>query len=1467
MDDPHMHLDFSTIFGHKWKKKKTADSISVVPKYEEDEYGNYVFDAPMLFDELPENVKEKAIENNSEINVEDRNLSDGVDDWFVESELQPAGIAGKLQDWNLNPIDSAWDFDVKDYGLFAKALWKSLGGRARSTWGQAPKTVFRALIEGNISVWFSHRDMRGSGITGVEDYTGLAEQYPRVRFDWDSALETLKDACESYFMDLESKFATSMNKQYEYLKSRESIIETLRANEYTFNEQGKIDSAMMLKFPKTSDMAAAINAMDVGLRTISEFLSVAKAWQVWEFTKVAREFGRYLFIVDPQVKQDNLERPRSYYRAKKDSGVQLAHAFWSPSLDDKEYAQEWHDEGQEFGAAVWESEMPARLVSTNWKWMLAGEGQMPEQLSTQTSTTSSLITETDAINVGFFSVGDSVRPDRGNAGTDWVIRSIVPKSVAIENLPGGILGLDELQKMPEDTLIVLLVSGRFMIWETLRVLDSYWLSYADWALKYEPRRTGGLCFADMANVSVGGFDVGDRVRPNSVEAKADWTIISINPKVKVLEEIPKGDLEGSTLLRMSPDDALVAKLQYQRIVHYISFEELCSEWVSADEWAREYKPLRFADVSAVAVPPQAPLKVVTHPEYYDFTADQGDWQMNQYRSALDALHQQDGRKNYQYVEPEPATAEDARAVHTPEYVADVFGPPAQSHAARQAWSHLWDASAQKAVLRSAGGMIRANDEALKSGVAVQLYDAFHHAYPNHGEGFCVLNDVAMAAKKVSTGGKRVMVVDTDVHQGQGTAVCTAGDPNIYTLSTHERENYPAHKEHSSQDVELENGVTDEMYLAALSTALEKAVAEFGAPDLVMYIAGTDLFKKDRLSNTRITLEGIQQRDQLVFKFFGERGVPISVSIPQGYSRDAQDTQAMIVNTLRESRAALKYYQGRASASLCFADVLGLPELQDEPGRRIRTSYTMTTPASVAQGDYADHGWADEEGVEITADMADMDDDLYPSTEAYFAAVTADKLRDMGAIEYGNNNTYYGEFHVADYQMGEQKQLAFHLTGFTLEELSWVAQEFRAPARQASLTFSGDEEYDTENKSVWRVCRERRRFATLKIGTVDDDSIVSDQDVETSPSEAQIESGNYKKGHVRLHGLDITIENPKGSTRRGEDARGNKWSIKMKSDYGYLKGFKGKDKDELDIVIGEHVDSEFVYVVNQKKKGGRGFDEHKVVLGTHNEEDAQAEYLGNYDKNWLSEQGGTLDGHAMTVQEFKDWLENGDTKKPVTPKVVKETMETTADAANIVDDMSDVYGWTRLIGTVHNFEFQSWSLGSVYTSIRDYVYSHTSPQLESMIVEHGYYGDSFVNALPIRIVAGSPADEELTFCAYLLWDDQAAVMEIDVPVMQARRDLRLTHSARAAVAQPIRDQLDYPRFANVNPAQITWEPRVRSIIEQGGGRYKGIQDYGAHGIFVFFDETETGSTCMSLVQQITPEFVAQKLQETRKKFDA
>ena len=148
-----------------------------------------------------------------------------------------------------------------------------------------------------------------------------------------------------------------------------------------------------------------------------------------------------------------------------------------------------------------------------------------------------------------------------------------------------------------------------------------------------------------------------------------------------------------------------------------------------------------------------------------------------------------------------------------------------------------------------------------------------------------------------------------------------------------------------------------------------------------------------------------------------------------------------------------------------------------------------------------------------------------------------------------------------------------------------------------------------------------------------------KDCNTNPTEDQKISGNYKKGHFSWQGLGITIENPKGSTRSGQDKSGKKWSIKMQSDYGYFKKTESEsDQDHIDVFVGPDLSSEIVFIVDQVVNGK--WDEHKTVIGVKNEEEAKVVYFANYEKNWKGFAGIT----PMTLDDFKDWLFNGDTSK-------------------------------------------------------------------------------------------------------------------------------------------------------------------------------------------------------------------------------
>lgn len=166
----------------------------------------------------------------------------------------------------------------------------------------------------------------------------------------------------------------------------------------------------------------------------------------------------------------------------------------------------------------------------------------------------------------------------------------------------------------------------------------------------------------------------------------------------------------------------------------------------------------------------------------------------------------------------------------------------------------------------------------------------------------------------------------------------------------------------------------------------------------------------------------------------------------------------------------------------------------------------------------------------------------------------------------------------------------------------------------------------------------------EIDKLANDAATSPKNDLPEPSEAQIKSGNYKKGHLNLHGMNISIENPKGSYRKGTDRDGKSWKTKMCANYGYVKGTIGKDKDHIDIFIGPNHDSDKVFVVNQNNVKDGKFDEHKCMLGFCNHADAVKGYLDNYDKDW-EKKGGIGSVHSADMKQFKHWLKNGNTKVP------------------------------------------------------------------------------------------------------------------------------------------------------------------------------------------------------------------------------
>jgi acetoin utilization deacetylase AcuC-like enzyme len=249
-------------------------------------------------------------------------------------------------------------------------------------------------------------------------------------------------------------------------------------------------------------------------------------------------------------------------------------------------------------------------------------------------------------------------------------------------------------------------------------------------------------------------------------------------------------------------------------------------------------------------------------------------------------------------DPGRAAREDLLLVHTPRYVDAVTAgtlSPAEQRRIGLPWSDRFVERAYRVVR----GTCEAAEAALGLGVAMNLAGGTHHAFPDHGEGFCTFNDVAVAIRRLQRAGRiaRACVVDLDVHQGNGTHACFAGDASVYTFSMHGAKNFPFHKVPGSLDVELDDGTGDEAYLALLAEHLPR-VLRAAAPDLVVYLAGADPHERDRLGRLRLTFEGLMRRDAMVLEACREVGIPVCVTIAGGYGRDVRDTVAIHLNTVR-----------------------------------------------------------------------------------------------------------------------------------------------------------------------------------------------------------------------------------------------------------------------------------------------------------------------------------------------------------------------------------------------------------------------------------------------------------------------------------------------------------------------------------------------------------------------------------------
>ena len=264
---------------------------------------------------------------------------------------------------------------------------------------------------------------------------------------------------------------------------------------------------------------------------------------------------------------------------------------------------------------------------------------------------------------------------------------------------------------------------------------------------------------------------------------------------------------------------------------------------------------------------------------------------------------------------EPASDGELALVHTPSYI-DAVTQGSLSDAAQREIGFPWSEGMVERARRSVGATISAARTAMKEGVAANLAGGTHHAYADKGGGFCVFNDVAVAARLLQAETARhqrkalqVAVIDLDVHQGNGTAHIFQTDGSVFTLSMHGAKNFPFRKESSDIDIELPDGCGDDDYLAQLHTALQQ-LEQRSEPGLVFYLAGADPHEGDRLGRLKLSFEGLRQRDQMVLHWAREKRIPLAMAMAGGYGKDIADTVQVQINTFALAYASWQHWQNR-----------------------------------------------------------------------------------------------------------------------------------------------------------------------------------------------------------------------------------------------------------------------------------------------------------------------------------------------------------------------------------------------------------------------------------------------------------------------------------------------------------------------------------------------------------------------------
>lgn len=292
-----------------------------------------------------------------------------------------------------------------------------------------------------------------------------------------------------------------------------------------------------------------------------------------------------------------------------------------------------------------------------------------------------------------------------------------------------------------------------------------------------------------------------------------------------------------------------------------------------------------------------PFKLVYH-DGYDLNLGAHVFPSQKYRMIHDRMLAQGFAEEADFVVPEPASDDDLFLAHERGWITRLKCGTLD-YLELMKLEIPYSQKMVDAFWLAAGGTTLAARLALDMGIGFNIGGGFHHAYPGHGEGFCAIHDVAVAIRKLQQEKciERAMVIDVDVHHGNGTAAIFIQDPSVFTLSIHQFHNYPSHKPPSTIDIHLDDGVGDEEYLARLGEACRRAFDEF-RPQLLLYVAGADPYCQDQLGGLTLTMGGLRSRDRLVLGLAREHNTPVAITLAGGYAMDVADTVTIHTNTAK-----------------------------------------------------------------------------------------------------------------------------------------------------------------------------------------------------------------------------------------------------------------------------------------------------------------------------------------------------------------------------------------------------------------------------------------------------------------------------------------------------------------------------------------------------------------------------------------